>query len=69
MKLDTAAFRKLRRLAPILDDILGAGEVEHVHHATSLAALALLCGEIFRAYHSLHPDDKKQAHPRQHGVS
>jgi hypothetical protein len=28
MKLEAITFVRLRRLAPILDDILGAGEIE-----------------------------------------
>ena len=40
MKLDVETFRQLRRLAPVLDDILIAGEVEHPDQAVNLAALA-----------------------------
>jgi hypothetical protein len=29
MKLEAGTFLRLRRLAPVLDDVLGAGEVEH----------------------------------------
>jgi hypothetical protein len=61
MKPDAIAFRQLRRLAPSLDDILGAGEVEHVDQAVNLAALATLCAELFNSYRSLYPDDTKQA--------
>jgi hypothetical protein len=61
MKLDAAAFRQLRRLAPSLEDILGAGEVEHVDQAVNLAALATLCAELFNSYCSLYPHDTKQA--------
>lgn len=40
MKLDVTTFRQLRRLAPILDDVLNAGEVEHAEQAVGLASLA-----------------------------
>ncbi|RQQ07225.1 hypothetical protein DF105_03695 [Burkholderia stagnalis] len=50
MKLDAATFRKLRRLAPVLDDVLNAGEVEHADQAVNLAALAALCSQLFDAY-------------------
>jgi hypothetical protein len=29
MKLDVSTFLRLRRLAPVLDDVLNAGEVEY----------------------------------------
>ncbi|WP_434660738.1 hypothetical protein P5W99_10985 [Paraburkholderia sp. A3BS-1L] len=63
MKLDEEAFRRLRRLAPVLDDILNAGEVEHVDQALNLAALAQLCSTLSDAYCSLHPDEAKEAAP------
>ena len=43
MKLDDAPFRRLRRLAPVLDDVLNAGEVEHADQAADLSSLAQLC--------------------------
>jgi hypothetical protein len=43
MKLDDATFRLLRRLAPVLDDVLNAGEVEHADQAVDLSSLAQLC--------------------------
>jgi hypothetical protein len=43
MKLDDATFRRLRRLAPVLDDVLNAGEVEHADQAADLSSLAQLC--------------------------
>lgn len=61
MKLDVTTFRQLRRLAPVLDDILNAGEVEHPDQAVNLAALAELCSELFDAYHCMHPDEIAQA--------
>jgi hypothetical protein len=39
MKLDAAMFVRLRNLAPVLDDVLNAGEVEHPDQAASLAYL------------------------------
>ena len=50
MKLDTTTFMRLRRLAPVLDDVLNAGEVEHPDQAVDLASLAQLCKQIFDAY-------------------
>jgi hypothetical protein len=29
MKVETAMFVRLRRLNPVLDDVLNAGEIEH----------------------------------------
>ncbi|WNC94913.1 hypothetical protein RI103_33995 [Paraburkholderia sp. FT54] len=55
MKLDDATFRRLRRLAPVLDDVLNAGEVEHADQAMDLALLAQLCAQLFDAYHDQHP--------------
>jgi hypothetical protein len=37
MKLDAATFLRLRRLAPVLDEVLNAGEVEHADQAVNLA--------------------------------
>jgi hypothetical protein len=48
MKLDAATFTRLRRLAPVLDDVLNAGEVEHADHAVDLASLAQLI--VLRCY-------------------
>ena len=61
MKLDTATFVRLRRLAPVLDDVLNAGEVEHADQAGDLASLAQLCSQLFNAYHCQHPLDIAQA--------
>jgi hypothetical protein len=61
MKLDAAIFRQLRRLAPVLDDVLSAGEVEHADQAVNLAALAQLCSQLFDAYHRQYPDETAQA--------
>lgn len=61
MKLDAERFRRLRRLAPVLDDVLNAGEVEHADQAVNLAALAQLCSTLFDAYASMHPDETAQA--------
>jgi hypothetical protein len=54
-------IRQLRHLAPVLDDVLNAGEVEHAEQAVNLAALATLCLQLFEAYRHLHPDDTEQA--------
>lgn len=61
MKLDDATFRQLRRLAPVLDDLLNAGEVEHADQAVHLAALAQLCTQLFDAYQRQYPDETAQA--------
>jgi len=60
MKLDAVTFVRLRRLAPVLDDVLNAGEVEHADQAVGLASLAELCSQLFDAYHCQHPDDIAQ---------
>ncbi|MDB5783658.1 hypothetical protein [Caballeronia mineralivorans] len=61
MKLDDATFRQLRRLAPVLDDVLNVGEVEHAGQAVNLASLAQLCSQLFDAYHDQHPGEIAQA--------
>ncbi len=61
MKLDSATFRQLRRLAPILEDVLNAKEVEHADQAVNLEALATLCSELFDAYRCLHPQEIERA--------
>jgi hypothetical protein len=61
MKLDTVTFARLRRLAPVLDDVLNAGEVEHADQAVDLASLAQLCSQLFDAYHDQHPGEIAQA--------
>ncbi|WP_341318027.1 hypothetical protein WN982_23240 [Paraburkholderia sp. IMGN_8] len=61
MKLDAAMFVRLRRLAPVLDDVLNAGEVEHADQAVDLASLAELCSQLFDAYHCEHPGEIAQA--------
>ncbi|HEX7936955.1 MAG TPA: hypothetical protein VF573_28300 [Paraburkholderia sp.] len=61
MKLDATTFRHLRRLAPVIDDILNAGEVEHADQAVSLAILAQLCTELSDAYRGVHPQETEQA--------
>ncbi|HTI18036.1 MAG TPA: hypothetical protein VL598_10260 [Trinickia sp.] len=61
MKLDSATFRQLRRLAPVLDDVLNANEIEYADQAVNLAALATLCAELFDAYQCLHPQAIEQA--------
>jgi hypothetical protein len=66
MELDAETFRQLRRLAPVLDDILNAGEVEHADQAVNLAALGQLCSTLSDAYCSLHPDETAQATPDVH---
>ena len=57
MKLEAATFVRLRRLAPVVDDVLGAGEVEHADQAVGLASLAQLCSQLFDAYHCQHPGE------------
>jgi hypothetical protein len=61
MKLDDATFRRLRRLAPVLDDVLNAGEVEHACQAMDLASLAQLCSQLVDTYHDRHPLEIEQA--------
>ena len=60
MKLEAATFARLRRLAPVLDDVLNAGEVEHGDQAVGLASLAQLCSQLFDAYHCQHPGEISQ---------
>jgi hypothetical protein len=62
MKLDDATFRQLRRLAPVLDDLLNAGEVEHAGQAVQLAELAQLCSQLSDAYQRHCPDETTQTH-------
>ncbi|MFP3566099.1 hypothetical protein [Paraburkholderia sp. SIMBA_030] len=61
MKLEAATFVRLRRLAPVLDDVLNAGEVEHADQAVDLASLAELCSQLFDTYQCQHPDEIAQA--------
>ncbi len=61
MKLDSASFRQLRRLAPVLDDVLNAQEIEYADQAVNLAALATLCSQLFDAYRCRHPQAIEQA--------
>ncbi len=61
MKLEAATFVRLRRLAPVLDDILNAREVEHADQAVDLASLAQQCSQLSDAYHDQHPDEIAQA--------
>jgi len=61
LKLAAATFMRLRRLAPVLDDVLNAGEVEYADQAAGLASLAQLCSQLFDAYHCQHPGDIAQA--------
>jgi hypothetical protein len=61
MKLETATFVRLRRLAPALDDVLNAGDVEHADQAMGLASLAQPCAQLFDAYRCQHPGDIAQA--------
>jgi len=61
MKLDASTFVRLRRLAPVLDDVLNAREVEHADQSVDLASLAQLCSQLFNAYHCEHPGEIAQA--------
>jgi hypothetical protein len=61
MELDLETFRQLRRLAPVLDDILNAREVEHPDQAINLEDLAELCSRLFDAYRRMHPEEIAQA--------
>ncbi len=61
MKLDVSTFLRLRRLAPVLDDVLNAREVEHADQAVDLDSLAKLCSQLFDTYHCRHPDEIAQA--------
>jgi hypothetical protein len=60
MKLDAATFMQLRRLAPVLDDVLNAREVEHADQAMDLALLAQLCSQLFDTY-CQNPGEIKEA--------
>ncbi|MBC8737325.1 hypothetical protein F6X40_10975 [Paraburkholderia sp. UCT31] len=55
MKLEPTTFAQLRRLAPTLDDLLHAGEVEHEGQARCLLALSELCAELHTAYTATAP--------------
>jgi hypothetical protein len=61
MKVEAAMFVRLRRLAPVLDDMLSAGEVEHADQAVGLESLGQLCSQLFDAYHCQHPREIAQA--------
>jgi hypothetical protein len=61
MKVEAAMFVRLRRLTPVLDDVLSAGEVEHADQAVDLESLAQLCSQLFDAYHCQHPGEIAQA--------
>ncbi|MGF6931930.1 hypothetical protein OKW41_001069 [Paraburkholderia sp. UCT70] len=61
MRFDAATFRQLRPLAPVHDDVLNAGEVEHADQAVILLALAQLCSQLFGAYHCQYPAETAQA--------
>ncbi|MBC8752512.1 hypothetical protein OKW43_005796 [Paraburkholderia sp. WC7.3g] len=61
MKLDDATFRQLRRLAPVIDDVLNAREVEHADQAVGLDSIAQLCSLLFDAYHDQYPVEIAQA--------
>jgi hypothetical protein len=61
MKLKTATFVRLRRLAPVLDDVLNAGEVEHADQAVDLVSLAQLRSQLFDAYDYQHPGEIAEA--------
>jgi hypothetical protein len=64
MKVEVGSFRQLRRLAPVLDDVLNAGEIEYADQAVNLGALATLCSQLFDTYRHLHPTDTEQARLR-----
>jgi hypothetical protein len=61
LKIDATTFARLRRLAPVLDDVLNAGEVEHADQAMGLESLAQLCSQLFDLYHCQHPGEIAQA--------
>jgi hypothetical protein len=61
VKVEATMFGRLRRLAPILDDMLRAGEVEHADQAVGLESLAQLCSQLFDAYHCQHPREIAEA--------
>lgn len=61
MKLDDATFRRLRRLAPVIDDVLNAREVEHGDQAVCLDSIAQLCSQLFDAYYDKYPVEVAQA--------
>jgi hypothetical protein len=61
MKVEVATFRQLRRLAPVLDDVLSSGAVEQAHQAVDLVTLATLCSRLFDEYRNLHPENTELA--------
>jgi hypothetical protein len=66
MKVEAAMFVRLRRLAPVLDDMLSAGEVEHADQAVGLESLAQLCSQLFDAYHDQFPVEIPQSRADAH---
>jgi hypothetical protein len=61
MKVEATMFVRLRRLAPVLDDVLNTGELERVDQAANLALLAQLCSQLFDVYHRQRWGDVTQA--------
>jgi hypothetical protein len=57
MKVEAAMFVRLRRLTPVLDDVLSAGEVEHADQAVDLESLAQQFSQLFEAYQCQHPGE------------
>jgi hypothetical protein len=66
MKVEATMFVRLRRLAPVLDDVLNTGELERVDQAANLALLAQLCSQLFDVYHRQRWGDVTQAPGRLH---
>ena len=66
MKLEAATFARLRRLAPVSDDVLNAGEVEPANQAAGLPSLAPLRSRLeadrYVISHST-PEWTADAHP------
>ena len=50
MKINASTFVRLRRLAPVLDDVPNEREIEHADQAVDLASLARLCSQLFDTY-------------------
>jgi hypothetical protein len=66
LKLEAATFARLRRLAPVLDYVLNAGEVEPANQAAGLPSLAPLRSRLeadrYVISHST-PEWTADAHP------
>ena len=54
MLLDDFSFARLSLLAPMLDDVLGAHEIDSVDQAAHLEELGALCLRLAQEYRNTH---------------